>query len=82
MAETPYTKKISTNWSFTRIMGITLFLAVVVALGISCARVNTPSSGDSCSVRHATSQDKNGRTMWCDRATIGQHNLVWQYNGS
>jgi hypothetical protein len=25
-------------------------------------------------------QDADGRTMWCDRAMIGHHSLVWQYN--
>ena len=55
-------------------------LAAVVALGVVLARLNAPSSGQSCSVRHATMQDADGRTMWCDRAMIGHHSLVWQYN--
>ena len=29
----------------------------------------------------ATTQDANGRTMWCNPTMTGDHSLVWQYGG-
>jgi hypothetical protein len=72
-------KVIPTSYA-TRLALLSLILAALVALGVVLARLNAPSSGQSCSVRHATMQDADGRTMWCDRAMIGHHSLVWQYN--
>ena len=40
-----------------------------------------PHRGDSCSSLHATTQDANGRTMWCNPTMTGDHSLVWQYGG-
>jgi hypothetical protein len=64
----------------TRLAVVAVILAAVIGLGIFFARLNAPSPGKSCSVRHATSQDADGRTMWCDRAMIGHNSMVWQYN--
>ncbi len=64
----------------TRLAVVSLVLAAVVLAGIAVISRNVPASGETCSVRHATSQDSDGRTMWCDRAMIGHHDLVWQYN--
>jgi hypothetical protein len=30
---------------------------------------------------HATTQDGNNRTMWCNPTMTGTHDLVWQYGG-
>jgi hypothetical protein len=49
----------------------------VVTVGYAQA----PSPGDSCTTLHATTQDTNGRTMWCNPTMTGDHNLVWQYGG-
>jgi hypothetical protein len=49
----------------------------VVAAGYAQA----PAPGDSCSALHATTQDANGRTMWCNPTMTGDHSLVWQYGG-
>jgi hypothetical protein len=73
-------RKITTACCATRLALVSLVLMFVVVVGIVFAHFNGPSSGDTCSVRHATSQDADGRTMWCDRAMIGHRNLVWQYN--
>ncbi len=62
-------------------------LAVVVASAIGwiagpgIAAAQAPSPGDSCTVLRATTQDANGRTMWCNPTMTGDHSLVWQYGG-
>ncbi|SPM41260.1 hypothetical protein MNAB215_3465 [Mycobacterium numidiamassiliense] len=62
-------------------------LAVVAALAIGgiagpgTAGAQAPSPGDSCTVLRATTQDANGRTMWCNPTMTGDHSLVWQYGG-
>jgi hypothetical protein len=57
--------------------------AFVVTSGVGgpVARADVPSAGDSCTVLHATTQDANGRTMWCNPTMTGNHGLVWQYGG-
>ncbi len=45
------------------------------------ARADVPAPGDTCTVFHATTQDANGRTMWCNPTMTGNHTLVWQYGG-
>jgi hypothetical protein len=50
-------------------------------LGDPVANADAPSPGDSCTVLHATTQDANGRTMWCNATMTGNHSLVWQYGG-
>lgn len=54
-----------------------------VASGVAgpVAHAQAPSPGDSCTVLHATTQDANGRTMWCNPTMTGNHSLVWQYGG-
>jgi hypothetical protein len=54
---------------------------LVVALGSGAARADAPAPGDACTVLHATTQDANGRTMWCNPTMTGAHSLVWQYGG-
>ncbi|OJZ68906.1 hypothetical protein BRW65_24485 [Mycobacterium paraffinicum] len=54
-------------------------LAAVSPVGV--ARADTPGPGDSCTVLDATTQDVNGRTMWCNPTMTGAHDLVWQYGG-
>jgi hypothetical protein len=49
----------------------------VAALGYAQA----PAPGDPCPALHDTTQDANGRTMWCNPTMTGNHNLVWQYGG-
>ena len=51
-------------------------LAVVMA-----SYAQAPAPGDSCSALHSTTQDANGRTMWCNPTMTGDHSLVWQYGG-
>ncbi|SON61151.1 hypothetical protein MSIMFI_02656 [Mycobacterium simulans] len=45
------------------------------------ATAEAPAPGDPCTVLHATTQDANGRTMWCNPTMTGTHSLVWQYGG-
>lgn len=45
------------------------------------AQAQAPSPGDSCTVLHATTEDANGRTLWCNPTMTGNHSLVWQYGG-
>lgn len=45
------------------------------------ARAEAPTPGDGCTVLHATTDDANGRTMWCNPTMTGDHTLVWQYGG-
>jgi hypothetical protein len=80
MVTSLHNKRITTTTCATRLALVSLVLAAIVALGIFFAHLNAPASGNACSVRHATSQDADGRTMWCDRAMSGHHPLVWQYN--
>jgi len=59
-------------------------VALVVTSGVVAdpvARAQAPSPGDSCTVLHSTTQDANGRTMWCNPTMTGNHSLVWQYGG-
>ena len=58
-------------------------IAFVVASEVAdpVAKADAPSPGDSCTVLRATTQDANGRTMWCNPTTTGNHGLVWQYGG-
>jgi hypothetical protein len=70
---------ITTSTCAIRVAIVSLILAGVVAVGIFFAYRNAPSSGQSCSVRHATAQDADGHTMSCDRAGTGHGRLVWHY---
>jgi hypothetical protein len=45
------------------------------------ARPDAPTPGDECTVLHATTEDANGRPMWCNPTMTGEHTLVWQYGG-
>ncbi len=54
-------------------------ITVIAAGGV--ARADTPGPGEACTALHATTQDANGRTMWCNPTMTGSHSLVWQYGG-
>jgi hypothetical protein len=54
---------------------------VTSGMGDPVAKADAPSPGDSCTVLHATTQDANGRTLWCNPTMTGNHSLVWQYGG-
>jgi hypothetical protein len=55
--------------------------AVTGGVGEPAAKADAPSPGDSCTVLHATTQDANGRPLWCNPTMTGNHSLVWQYGG-
>jgi hypothetical protein len=55
--------------------------SIAFAAGTGTAYAQAPSPGDSCTVLDATTQDANGRTMWCNPTMTGNHSLVWQYGG-
>jgi hypothetical protein len=63
-----------------RLIALTM-MAVLAPLGGGVARADAPAPGDSCTTLHATTQDANGRTMWCNPTMTGAHSLVWQYGG-
>lgn len=56
-------------------------LAIAFLAGSGQAQAQAPSPGDSCTVLHATTQDADGKTMWCNPTMTGSHSLVWQYGG-
>ena len=60
---------------------VAALIAVLAPLGAGIARADAPAPGDSCTTLHATTQDANGRTMWCNPTMTGAHSLVWQYGG-
>lgn len=64
----------------TWVVGVTA-PAVAFVVGSPSAQAQTPSPGDSCTVLHATTQDAEGKTMWCNPTMTGSHSLVWQYGG-
>jgi hypothetical protein len=67
---------------FAMIAGVSpIVFEVASGVGDPVAKADAPSPGDSCTVLHATSQDANGRTMWCNPTMTGNHSLVWQYGG-
>lgn len=55
--------------------------AVLATVAAPIARADAPAPGDACTVLHATTQDANNRTMWCNPTMTGAHDLVWQYGG-
>jgi hypothetical protein len=60
---------------------ITAVSPIAVVAGGGIAHAQAPSTVESCTVMHATAQDTNGRTMWCNPTMTGDHRLVWQYGG-
>ena len=56
-------------------------LTLAFVVGSVPAQAQAPSPGDSCTVLHATTQDADGKTMWCNPTMTGSHSLVWQYGG-
>ena len=54
---------------------------IAVVAGSGTPRADAPAPGDACTVLRATTQDVNGRTMWCNPTMTGNHSLVWQYGG-
>ncbi|ORB83665.1 hypothetical protein B1987_07410 [Mycobacterium kansasii] len=68
------------RWRLVSVTLVAAFAPLAVAGG-GIAAAQAPSPGDSCAVLHATTQDANGRTMWCNPTMTGDHSLVWQYGG-
>jgi hypothetical protein len=66
---------------FVVLATITAVSLITFAAAGGIAHAQAPSPGDSCTVLHATTQDANGRTMWCNPTMTGNHSLVWQYGG-
>jgi hypothetical protein len=68
-----------------RFLGATALAMIATAsptpFAAGTAYAQAPSPGDSCTALHATTQDANGRTMWCNPTMTGNHSLVWQYGG-
>lgn len=64
-----------------RFLAAALIAAVGPLAGAGVARADAPGPGEACTVLHATTQDANGRTMWCNPTMTGNHSLVWQYGG-
>jgi hypothetical protein len=60
---------------------IAALLPVAAVSAGGAARADAPAPGDPCTVLHATAQDVNDRTMWCNRTMTGDNDLVWQYGG-
>ncbi|GAB3016685.1 hypothetical protein [Mycobacterium bourgelatii] len=58
-------------------------IGLVIASTVAgpAATADPPSPGDPCTVFHATTDDVNGRTLWCNPTMTGDHSLVWQYGG-
>ena len=54
---------------------------IALVAAAPAAEADAPAPGDTCTVLHATTQDANGRTMWCNPTMTGNHSLVWQYGG-
>jgi hypothetical protein len=54
---------------------------IAASIASPVAQAQAPSPGDSCTVLHATTEDANGRTLWCNPTMTGNHSLVWQYGG-
>lgn len=64
------------------LISATALVSVTAAtFGAGTAYGQAPAPGDSCTVLHSTTQDANGRTMWCNPTMTGNHSLVWQYGG-
>ena len=66
---------------FVMLATITAVSPFAFAAAGGIAHAQAPSPGDSCTVLRATTQDANGRTMWCNPTMTGNHSLVWQYGG-
>jgi len=61
--------------------GIAAGSTIAIVAGAGAAGADVPGPGQTCTVLHATTQDANGRTMWCNPTMTGGHLLVWQYGG-
>lgn len=64
---------------YVRVAMVGAVTAVLAALGLGVAAINTPHAGQHCSLRNATARDATGRTMWCNPPSTGNHDVVWQY---
>jgi len=64
-----------------RFVQLATAMALVTIAAAPTARADPPAPGDTCTVLRATTQDANGRTMWCNPTMTGNHSLVWQYGG-
>jgi hypothetical protein len=64
--------------TFLRLSVFSSVAAGLVALGIGVGHFNAPLPDHTCSARHATIRDADGRTMWCNRMAETLR-LAWQY---
>ncbi|BBZ41095.1 hypothetical protein [Mycobacterium conspicuum] len=64
-----------------RLLVVAMIAAVCAGAAVPLANADAPSPGDACTLLHATTQDANGRQMWCNPTMTGSHSLVWQYGG-
>ena len=71
-------KKANRKRGFLLLAMVSSATAILIALGMGVAYVNTPSAGQPCSVRNAAIRDAAGRTMWCNPGAGGE-GVVWQY---
>ena len=72
-------KKVNRKIGFLRLAMVSSATAVLIALGLVVAYLNTPAAGHPCSVRNATIRDAAGRLMWCNPTMAASHDTVWQY---
>jgi len=72
-------KKANRKIGFLRLAMVSSATAVLIALGLVVAYLNTPAAGHPCSVRNATIRDAAGRLMWCNPTMAASHDTVWQY---
>jgi hypothetical protein len=75
-------KKANRKIGYLRLALVSSATAVLVALGLVVAYLNTPAAGHPCSVRNATIRDAGGRVMWCNPTVAASHDTVWQYPAS
>jgi hypothetical protein len=61
-----------------RLAMVLLATAIIVVLGFGIAHATAPAAGDTCSVRNATTHDRNGKPMSCTPTVQAGHS-VWQY---
>lgn len=69
------------RWRFVALTIVTAFSPIAVAGG-GIAAAQAPSPGDSCTVLHATTQDANGRTMWCNPTMTGDQPAITAWCGN
>ncbi|OBH05520.1 MULTISPECIES: hypothetical protein [unclassified Mycobacterium] len=72
-------QKANRKLGYLRLAMVSSVTAVLIALGMGAAYISTPSAGQLCSDRNASTRDAAGRTMWCNPSTSSGGAAVWQY---